>query len=149
MAEACFSLHPADIRVMSSRLDDIPIFEQRETAVAAADFNLVQIALNRLGEPLRIPLTGLRSLELILERGAWIVVDRDLNEIPVLAWTDFHTEERATLHEPILCLLKTYHIHAPMILAAVTEFMEQDLARRIAELQKSCQLDNVTPLKKD
>lgn len=142
-------MYPADIRDMSSHLNDIPIFEQQASRVAAADFNLVQIALNRLGEPLRIPLTGLRSLDLILERGAWIVVDRNLNEIPVLAWTDFQTEGRGTLHEPIPCLLKTYHIHAPMILTQVTEFMEQDLARRIAELQKSCQLDNVAPLKKD
>jgi hypothetical protein len=133
---------------MSGRLDDIPVFERKQTTVPAADFNLVQIALNRLGEPLHIPLTVLRSLELILERESWIVVDRDLNDIPILAWTDFQSGGRTTLHAPIPCQLKTYHLHAPVILEQVTAFMEQELETRLSELQKACEIENVVPLKK-
>lgn len=134
---------------MSWRLDDIPVFELTETEVPAVDYNLVQIAIHRLGEPLSIPLSGLRKLELLLDHEAWIVVDGDLNDIPVLAWTDFQVEGRSTLHEPVRCRLKTYHQHAPLILQQVTEFMERELAKRIAERQQGQKTEKVTPLKKN
>lgn len=134
---------------MSSRLDDIPIYELMDSSVTAANFNLVQIAFKRLGEPIEIPLAGLRRLELILDRDAWIVVDHDMNDIPILAWTDFQVEGRSALHEPVSCRLKTYHMHAKVILERVTDFMEQELATRVAALQKACVIANVTPLKRD
>jgi hypothetical protein len=134
---------------MNWRLDDIPVYELREASVSAADYNLVQIAFNRLGEPVEIPLTGLRRLELILNRDAWIVVDHDQNDIPILAWTDFQGEGRSTLHESVPCQLKTYHMHATVILEQVTEFMEKELAKRLSELQKACEIENVTPIKKE
>jgi hypothetical protein len=134
---------------MSGRLDDIPVFELTETSVTAANYNLVQIALNRLGEPIEIPLTGLRRLELILDHETWLVVDHDMNDIPILAWTDFQVEGRSALHEPIPCQLKTYHMHAKVILERVSEFMGQELAVRIAALQNACEIENVTPLRKN
>ena len=134
---------------MSSRLDNIPVYEQSETAVPAADYNRVQIAFKRLGEPIEIPLTGLRRLELILDRDAWVVVDHDTNDIPIFAWTDFQAEGRSALHESVPCRLKTYHMHAKVILERVREFMEQELAARIAALQQACEIENVTPLKKE
>jgi len=134
---------------MSGRLDDIPIYELIESSVTAPNYNLVQIAFKRLGEPVEIPLTGLRRLELILDRDAWIVVDHDMNDIPILAWTDFQVEGRSALHESVPCRLKTYHMHAKVILERVTEFMEQELAARIAALQQACEIENVTPLKKE
>jgi len=134
---------------MSWRLDDIPVYELTKTSVTGANFNVVQLAFHRLGEPLYLPLTGLRSLELVLEREAWVVVDRGQNDIPVLAWTDFQREGRSALHAPVPCYLKTYHIHATVILAQVTKFLEQELAKRIAERHNACEIENVTPLKKD
>lgn len=134
---------------MSGRLDDIPIYELIESSITAANYNLVQIAFNRLGQPIEIPLTGLRRLELILDREAWIVLDHDMNDIPILAWTDFQVEGRSTLHESIPCQLKTYHMHAKVILERVTEFMESELGTRLAALQKACEIENVTPLIKD
>jgi hypothetical protein len=136
---------------MSGRLDDIPIYELIESSVTAPNYNLVQIALKRLGgrlgEPIEIPLTGLRRLELILDHSAWIVVDHDMNDIPILAWTDFQVEGRTALHEAVPCRLKTYHMHSKVILERVTVFMEQELAARLAALQKACEIENVTPLK--
>ena len=134
---------------MSGRLDDIPVYELIEASVTAANYNLVQIAFKRLGEPIEIPLTGLRRLELILDRDAWIVVDHDMNDIPILAWTDFQIEGRSELHKSIPCKMKTYHMHAKVILERVAEFMEKELAKRISELQSACEIDNVIPLKKD
>jgi hypothetical protein len=118
----------------SSRLNDIPVYERVDTHVPAVDFNRVQIALKRLGGPLRIPLAGLRSLQLILEPEAWIVVDTALNEVPVFAWTEFQTAGRIALHEPIACVLKAYHAHYGVIFAQVTQCMEKVLAERLAEL---------------
>ncbi len=134
---------------MNWRLNDIPVYQATDTLVSAEDFNLVNIAFNRLGDPLSIPLTGLRKLELILSPDAWIVIDNDLNQIPILAWVDFESEGRSTLHEAIPCRLKTYHMHATVILEMVTQFMEQELAKRLSELQTACEIENVTPLKKD
>lgn len=134
---------------MSSRLDDIPVYELIETTVPAAEFNLARLALKRLGNIIHIPLVGLRKLELIIDTEDWIVIDNDLNEIPVLAWTDFETEGRTSLHEPIPCKLKTYHAHAQMILEQVQEFMEKELSKRIAERQSACEIENIVSLKKE
>jgi hypothetical protein len=51
---------------MASRLDGIPVFELINTTVPAVEYNLVVRAIKRLGEPLYIPLAGLRRLELKL-----------------------------------------------------------------------------------
>ena len=69
--------------------------------------------------------------------------------IQVLAWTEFQSGGRSTLHEPVPCRLKTYNMHATVILERVSEFMEKELASRIAALQKACEIENITPLKKD
>ena len=134
---------------MASHLDNIPVYELIEMSVAAADFNRVQIAFHRLGAPLHIALTGLRNLELILDHEAWIVIDRDLNNIPILAWTDFQSVGRLSLHEPVQCILRTYHIHAPVILDQVIAFMEQELEARLSERQKACEIENVIPIRKE
>lgn len=133
---------------MVSRLDDIPVYEQTQIRLAAADYNQVQLALKRMGGALRIPLAGLRSLELVVDREAWIVIDRDLNEIPVLAWTDFQVQGRNTLHEPIACVLKSYHAHGGEIVDKVMALMRQELAQRLVD-QSGVAGGRVTPLKKD
>ena len=133
---------------MSSRLDDIPVYQQRPVTVTAADYNRVQIALKRLGEPVRIPLVGLRTLELLLEKDAWIVIDSGLNEVPVLAWTDFQAAERSSLHEDIPCVLKIYHAHAMVILNKVTSQMEEVLRERIEKLYETVPGEKVVPLPK-
>lgn len=134
---------------MNWRLDDLPVYKTRETSIAAKYFNRVQIAFNRLGEPINIPLTELRNLELILNRDAWIVVDNDVNHIPILAWVDFQSEGRIALHEPVPCSLKIYHMHATVILEKVSTFMQDELSKRLSELQTACEIENVIPLKKD
>lgn len=119
---------------MRSRLDDIPVFEIRQLSMRAEDYNLVQIALKRLGTPLRIELPGLRTLDLILEKDAWIVIDRSLNDIPVLAWVDFQTLHRQNLHEPVTCERRTYHTHALIIIDKVIEAMHLILGERLSAL---------------
>jgi len=108
---------------MKSKLEDLPSFETRRETVKAIHYNLVQVALKRLGSPLRFALPRLRSLDLHLEQDAWIVVDKSLNDIPVMAWIDFDTSKRDNLHEDIPCILKIYHSHAGILIEKVMEAM--------------------------
>lgn len=109
----------------------MPVFEIQRLAVRAVDYNLVQIALKRLGAPLHMELPRLRSLELILEKDSWIVIDRALNDMPVLAWLDFDLDQRNSLHEPIPCQRRTYHTHALLIVDKVIEAMHLILGERL------------------
>lgn len=108
---------------MKSKLEDLPTFEIRHVTVEAIHYNLVQVALKRLGQPLRFALPKLRTLDLHLEKEAWIVVDKSLNDIPVMAWVDFDTTDRSNLHENIPCTLKIYHSHAGILIKKVMEAM--------------------------
>lgn len=119
---------PLEWKDMRSRLDDLPRYASRAYRMPAAEFNAVRLALLRLGEPVRFALPGLRTLEMVLEQQAWICVDSGLNDFPVLAWVDFETSGRDALHEPVSCMLYTYHAHAHIIesrvLRAVSEFVD-------------------------
>ena len=119
---------------MRSRLDDLPVFETRQVQLRAEDYNLAHIALKRLGNPIRMELPRLRTLDLILEKDAWIVVDRSLNDIPVVAWIDFDVSHRETLHEPVACERRTYHTHALLIVNKVIEAMHLILGERLGAL---------------
>ena len=123
--------------VMRSRLDDLPVFETRQVTMRAEDYNLVHIALNRLENPIRVELPRLRTLDLILEKDAWIVIDRSLNDIPVLAWIDFKVAHRQTLHEPVACERRTYHTHALIIADKVIEAMHLILGERLGAISPS------------
>ena len=90
------------------------------------------MALRRLRNPLRISLPKLRSLDLILEDDAWIIVDRELNDIPVLAWLDFETKSRG-LHEPVVCKLNLYHAHGLIIVEKAMEAMALLIGEQLAE----------------
>jgi len=105
------------------KLEDLPAFEIRKTSVKAVHYNLVQVAIKRLGTNIRFNLPKLRTLDLHLEKDAWIVVDKRLNDIPVMAWVDFEVAHRGNLHEDIPCTLKIYHSHAGLLIKKVMEAM--------------------------
>ena len=101
---------------MYTRLDEVPVYHQRAGKLSATHFNHVQVALKRLGESIRFRIPRLKHLDLILQREAWIVVDRVHNDIPVVAWTDFQTDHRSDLHSPIACMIRFSHAHASFIM---------------------------------
>lgn len=113
----------------------------------AEDYNLVHIALKRLGNPLRVELPQLRTLDLVLEKEAWIVVDRSLNDIPVVAWIDFNVSHRETLHEPVTCERRTYHTHALIIIDKVIEAMHLILGEKLEQVSPAGS-ESVTPIKR-
>jgi hypothetical protein len=121
---------------MKSYLTDILVYETIITTVSAEHFNLVQIALKRLGSQIRLELPKLRTLDFLLDEETWIIVDRSLNDIPVMAWLDFETKDRS-LHEPLKCTLNLYHAHATIIQPRVIEAMTLLLGEKLAEHEKN------------
>lgn len=114
-----------------TRHDEVPVYEQREGVLDASFYNHVQVALHRIGAPLRMVIPGLRTLDLILQREAWIVVDRALNDLPVAAWSHFHRAQSSALHLPVACHIRLYHANAGMILQRVLEQMEGKLSEAL------------------
>jgi hypothetical protein len=120
---------------MSSRLDDIPVFERRNTMLPARLYNLAHIALKRLGSNIRLPLPKLLTLDLVIDKEAWIIIDHSLNDIPVAAWTTFKREHNDVIQEPVNCELRLYHKDADIILDRVLEAMELLLGEQMSALQ--------------
>jgi len=112
-----------------SRLNELPILKSRPIAVEAERYNRVRLALRRLDNPLRLELPKLRSLDFILEDHLWAIVDRDLNDIPVVAWTDF--AQRTALHRPVSCTLRYYHAHADAVIDKALLKLDQILNARL------------------
>ncbi len=114
-----------------SRLDTIPRLKAHPALVPAERYNRVRLALRRLENPIRLQLPRLRTLDMILEDDAWIIVDRSLNDIPIAAWT--HFESRTSLHNPIRCMLRHYHVHANAIMDSAWNSVDTLLAERLAK----------------
>lgn len=118
---------------MYNRLDEIPVYERRQSTMPALYYNHVQQGLKYLGESIRFPIPRLRTLELILQKEAWIIVDNRLNDFPVAAWTEFVADHRDNLHEDIPCELRFYHQHAELVLERTLEAMELILGEQLDE----------------
>lgn len=117
-----------------TRHTEVPQLASRKGKVDALYYNQVQTALKQLGPQIRLKIPKLKHLDLILQKDAWIVVDTVLNDIPVVAWTIFETENRDSLHEPIKCEIRFFHFAASMILNRTLEAMELMLGEQLAEL---------------
>jgi len=133
---------------MYDRLDEVPVYARRQTEVSATHYNHVRVALNRLGNEIRLPIPKLKHLDLILQKNAWIIVDRVLNDIPVVAWTEFESGHRDNLHRPIRCTQLMYHIHAPMILTRTLEAMEMLLGEQLQGLDAD-RPASITPINRE
>ena len=121
---------------MKSRIDEVPKLKTLATVVDGRRYNQVTLGVRRLKSPLRLSLTGLRGMDLLVDKEAWVCVDSTLYDLPVIAWTDFRPAARRAIHEVVPCLLHYYHINAELITESV-------LATAIKEIQK--RLCNRTP----
>ncbi len=112
---------------MGARIQDVPVFAARPDRVPAVLYNLWRRARMRLGTPLEVDLPGLKEMLLVLEHDAWVVVDRNRGEVPVLAWVDFRPGSNRGLHEPVECTLNYYHFLASGVRGRVLARMEDQL----------------------
>ena len=116
---------------MATRLQDLPVLRTIETKVSGERYNRARLALARLGEPFLLDLPGLRSLAMSLEAGRWVCVDRALDDIPVLAWTEFQHGDSVDPAAIIPCRLQFFHAHAGMLMSSALDKMDFELARRL------------------
>lgn len=114
-----------------SRINETPVYAQRDDFIEAKHYNLWRRARRRFGSPIRIELPGVSGMELLLEDDAWVVVDARQYDVPVLAWTDFQDKERGALHTPVACHLNYYHFAASRLRAKALELMEQALENKL------------------
>lgn len=73
---------------------ETPAYERKQTQLDATHYNHVCMALKRMSEQVRLSIPGLKTLDLILQADAWIIVDTALNDVPVAAWTEFDSTLR-------------------------------------------------------
>ena len=132
---------------MPTLLDEVPIYEKRPVSISAEHFNSVQIALKRIASTIRFELPRLRTLDLVLDKEAWVVVDRSLNDIPIIAWTEFQSGGRLDLHHPIACQLQIYHEHGTIIIEKVMEAMELIIGEKLDEMFPGDNSSTVTSIK--
>ncbi len=132
---------------MSSRIDQIPVYESRQVSLRSQDYNLVKIALKRISNPLRFEIPNLRTLDFIFEDDLWVIVDHSLNDIPIMAWNNFKDHARTNLHEDIHCLKRIYHTHAHMIHDKAIEALQLVLGEKLSAVQTDTD-DNVTQFNK-
>jgi hypothetical protein len=116
---------------MKSRIDEVPKLNTRSDTVDGRSYNQVLLALRRLKGPLRLTLPGLRGMDLLLDREAWVCVDRTLYDLPVLAWTDFEPASRRAIHEVVPCLLHYYHVNAELIAESVLATAAREIQKRL------------------
>jgi hypothetical protein len=131
-----------------TRHNEVLILDRRPGNVDANYFNQAQTALKRIGQQMRFKIPTLNHLDLIVQDDAWIIVDRVLNDIPVVAWTDFQSEGRDSLHEPVTCEIRLYHFAARMILKTTLDAMEIILGQSLAEKYNDGN-EKVLPFNKD
>ena len=131
-----------------TRHNEVLILDRRPGSVDANYFNRAQTALKRIGHQIRFKIPTLNHLDLIVQEHEWIIVDRVLNDIPVVAWTDFQVEGRDNLHEPITCEVRLYHFAARMVLKTTLDAMEDILGQSLAE-QDNDKPEKILPFKKD
>ncbi len=117
---------------MTTRIRDMPVYAAREEQVDATLYNLWRRARLHLKLPMRIELSGLKSMVLIVEHDCWVVVDERQFDLPVLAWLDFQDSGRDSLHTTVNCTLNYYHYMAShprgKALIRMREILEKKLA---------------------
>lgn len=118
---------------MYTRHQEIPVLSAWPSKVSAQRYGLVRRALGRTPPTIRISLRGLKTLDMILQRDAWILIDRSLNDLPVAAWVDFDDTDDRALHQDVMCELRYYHGHAGIVTARALRRLDEDLVTRLAD----------------
>lgn len=100
---------------MMWRLKEMPVYSSFPTQVGAIYYNQIRLALRRLPKPIRLELISQRNIDMIIDIDSWVGVDRSMNDMPIVAWTDFETRDRDDLFAPVTCNLHYYHAAAGLI----------------------------------
>ena len=116
-----------------TRHNEIQFLDSHQDTIEAKYFNLAQTALKRSKEPIRFRIPGLNHLDLLIQPDAWIIVDRVLYDMPIVAWSGFKTKSRDNLHEPVSCEVRLYHFAARVVLNTTLNAMQEILGQTLKE----------------
>ena len=117
-----------------TRHNELTLFKHYASNIDVNYYNHVQVALNHLGEQIRFRIPRLKHLDLILQRDAWVAVDRVLNDSPIIGWKLFETEHRENLHKPVNCEVRIWHASVDLIHNRTLEAMELLLGEELMEM---------------
>lgn len=131
-----------------TRHNEILILNRRPGKMEAHYFNHVQAALRKFGPQIRLRIPGLKHLELLIQRDAWVVVDLVLSEYPVLCWTNFEVKSRENVHDPIQCEVRYFHYASSMIYNKTIKGMDAMLSDLLNE-NIAGEKHSVIPFKKE
>ncbi len=118
---------------MRTRINEVPACLIETIEVEAERYNLIRLALIRLGGPLRFPLIGLRNLDMYLDDEKWVCVDRSAMDLPVAAWSRFEDKARTDLQGDVRCVLRHYQVNTDILLPYMWMTMESILRDRLAQ----------------
>ena len=110
-----------------SRIEDLPIYAQRDDEVSAKLYNLWRRAKLHFPCPIRLTLPDHPGVVMILEEREWVCANERQGDLPLLAWVAFEDQGRNALHEPVRCKLNYYHFAASKFRAPALVLMEQML----------------------
>lgn len=114
-----------------SRVEGMPIYQQRDATITAELYNLWRRTKLHFEMPLRLSIPEHPGFIILLEEHEWVCVDERQNDMPVLAWVEFEDQGRDALHTPVQCKLNYYHFAASKVRAATLEVMEKTLQQRL------------------
>lgn len=118
---------------MTRSVRDIIPIRTLPKVMQAVYYNRVRLALLRLGNPLRLEMPGLRGIDVILDDSAWMAVDRNQVDMPLLAWTDFDAGQREALHQAVPCRMHLYHFHAGLLMGDLLDNLEFAVDERLSQ----------------
>lgn len=129
----------------------MPRLSTRHGTVSAIYYNDVQTALKRINSEIRLQIPRLKHLDLILQKDAWIVVDKVLNDMPIVVWTEFEAGHRESLHKPVECEILFFHYAATMIMNRTLEAMDMILGEQLSMNLDAAEVSSadILPFKKD
>jgi len=135
---------------MIKRLKDIPVYSSAQVNIEAEIFNTIRIATQRLALPIRLTLPRFQYIDVIIDHDSWACVDRSLNDLPVIAWTDFEITNRSALHLPISCKVSNYHFQSSQVIEGALAFtkvaLERKLSAHTANEASEALPSNISPL---
>ena len=132
-----------------TRHNEVQFLDSHQDTIEAKYFNIAQTALKRSKDPIRFKIPGLKHLDLLIQPDAWIIVDRVLYDMPIVAWSGFKTEGRNNLHEPVACEVRLYHFAARMVLNKTLNAMQEMLGQTLKELATGDSDKKVIEIAKD
>ncbi len=116
---------------MIKRLKDIPVYSSAQVNIEAEIFNTIRIATQRLALPIRLTLPRFQYIDVIIDHDSWACVDRSLNDLPVIAWTEFEITNRSALHLPVSCRISNYHFQSSQVVEGALSFTKMALERQL------------------